>query len=215
MVSKKNPISAWQAQFANLPSVPEGFKRLPLLPHREYADADIIHVAAFLRDNPNPILAFSPDGDVIKTNPAAMRLLKRLNVEPRAILPLDHAQIVSAFLVGQRKEHTIEVTVGNSYLALNYHALPAFKLVYLYVIELTDYRQAEAELVRVASRTIALAKQTVLQLQAFRKTLPQPTGAIEAPQKVESSLSMPLTDWFVSMDGCIFASTIAMEKCGK
>ncbi|XGV95687.1 MAG: hypothetical protein ACAF41_23465 [Leptolyngbya sp. BL-A-14] len=213
MVSKKNPLSEGQAQFANLPSVPNGFKPFPLLPHREYADADIIHVAAFIRDNPNPILAFSPDGDVIRSNPAAMRLLKRLNVEPKAILPLDHPQIVSAFLAGQRKEHTIEVTVGSSYLALNYHALPAFKLVYLYVIELTDYRQAEAELMRVASKTIALAKQAVLQLQAFRKTLPQPTGAIEAPQKTESNRSMPFTDLFVSMDGCVFAS--AMETCGK
>lgn len=215
MVSKKNPNPAWQAQFANVRSLPAGFKPLSLLPHREYADADIIHVAAFIRDNPNPILAFSPDGDVIKTNPAAIRLLKRLNVEPKAILPLDHPQIVSAFLAGQRKEHTIEVTVGHSYLALNYHALPAFKLVYLYVIELTDYRQAEAELVRVASKTITLAKQAVLQLQAFRKTLPQPGGSIDAPQKAESSRPMPLTDLFISMDGCVFASAMAMEKCSE
>ncbi len=208
MVNKKNQMADWQAQFTSRSLEPMGLKALPLLNKRDYADADIIHLAAFIRDNPNPILAFSPDGDVIKTNPAAVKLLRRLQVPPGAILPADHPQIVTACLTGHRKECTIEVTVNNIYLALTYRSLPAFKLVYLYAIELTDYRQAEAELLRIASKTIDLAKQAVLQLQAFRKTLPQPIVPTVAMSQSEALHQASLTEMFVAMDGCVFASAM-------
>ena len=110
-----------------------------------YADADIIRLAAFIRNNPNPILVFSPDGEVIKTNPAAVRLLKRLQMEPLAILPKEHPQIVTACLTKQQSEYTVELTVKSTKLIVNstrmeltYHALPAFKIVYLYIIEITS-----------------------------------------------------------------------------
>ncbi len=164
-----------QTQLSNLSVESIALKQSPLLTNRSYVDADIIHLATFLRNNPNPILAFSPDGEVIKTNPAAVRLLKRLQVETKAILPADHVQIVMACLAGQYKERTSEVTVNSSYLALTYRVLPAFKLVYLYAIELTGYRQSEANLLKIASKTLELSKQTVLQLQALRQTQPQPT----------------------------------------
>ena len=157
---------------------------------------------------PTPFWCLSPDGDVIKTNPAAVRLLKRLQTEPLAILPAEHAQIVTDCLEGQRKEYTIEVAVNNIYLALTYRSLPAFKIVYLYAIELTDYRQAEAELLQVASKTIDLAKRAVLQLQALRRTLPQATAAKVMVTQAEASNRVTLDDMFVSMDGCVFASAI-------
>ncbi|PSB28148.1 hypothetical protein [Stenomitos frigidus] len=217
MVDKNDPTGARYGQFTDLPLElialdPISLEPRQLLSSHDYANADIIHLAAFIRDNPNPILVFSPDGAVIKTNPAAVRLLKRLQREPLALLPAEHAQIVTACLADQRKDHTIEVTVNNIYLALTYHALPAFKMVYLYAIELTDYRQAEVELLQVASKTIDLAKQAVLQLQAFRKTLPQPTVPTLEASHVEASKQVTLTDLFVSMDGCVFASAIGGKE---
>ncbi|MBW4469114.1 MAG: hypothetical protein KME45_01780 [Stenomitos rutilans HA7619-LM2] len=207
MVNKKAQIADWQAPFFDRSATPTGLTSHSFLNRRDYADADIIRLAAFIRDNPNPILAFNPDGDVIKTNPAAVRLLKRLHVEPGAILPAEHPHIVAACLTGQQKEHTIEVMVNNHMLSLTYHSLSAFKLVYLYVIELTDYRQAEAELLRIASKTVDMAKQAILQLQAFREALPQPTGLISATPHAEMiNLHTTLAEMFVSMDGCVFAS---------
>ena len=177
---------------------------------RDYVDADIIHLGAFIRNNPNPILVFSPDGVVIKTNPAAVRLLKRLQTEPPEILPAEHLQIVAACLERKLDEYTIEVSVNHVYLALTYRSLSAFKLVYLYAIELTDYRQAEAELLQVASKTIDLAKQAVSQLQAFRKTFPQST-VVKASQ-AETLNQVNSIDIFVSMDGCVFASTVGGKE---
>lgn len=212
MVSKKNPMADDPAQIAAYMPKVTGLQPRPLLTNRDYADADIIHLSAFIRDNPNPIVAFSPDGGVLKTNPAAARLLKRLSVEPAAILPADHVQIVTACLKGQRKEYTIEVTVNASYLALTYHVLPAFNLVYLYAIELTDYRQAETELLRIALNTIDLAKQAVSHLQAFRQILPQSTVPIVAALQAEATTpSASLADLFVSMDGCVFGSVERFE----
>lgn len=212
MVNKKAQIAGWQSPFSDQPMMPAGLKAHSFLNKRDYADADIIRLSAFIRDNPNPILAFSPDGAVIKTNPAAVRLLKRLHVEPSAILPAEHPQIVAACLTGQQQDHTIEVTVNNHMLALTYHSLPAFKLVYLYVIELTDYRQAEAELLRIAAKTVDLAKQAVLQLQAFRSALPQATLPAEAVSQADLSNAYTcLADLFVSMDGCVFASAVGSK----
>lgn len=208
MVDKNNPRAAQHAQFAKLSSKSIGLEPHQHLASREYADASIIQLAAFLRDNPNPILVFNPEGAVIKTNPAAVRLLKRLQVEPLALLPAEHPQIVTACLEGQRQEYTIEVTVNNLYLALTYRSLPAFAIVYLYAIELTDYRRSEAELLKTALKTIDLTKQAVLQLQTLHKSLPQitvPTAATS--HEVITRNHAPLTEMFVSMDGCLFAST--------
>lgn len=213
MVDTNDPAGVRHGQFIDLPLESIALKSYHRLSKHDYADADIIHLAAFIRDNPNPILVFSPDGAVIKTNPAAVRLLKRLRMDALAILPAEHPQIVTACLAGQRKEYTIEIAINNIYLALTYRSLPAFKIVYLYAIELTDYRQAEAELLRIASKTIDLAKQAVLQLQAFRNTLPQPTVAA-APQ-AETLHRVNLTEMFVSMDGCMFASAVGSGKCGE
>ena len=217
MVDKSNPAGVRYGQFIDLPLDAIALEpSQPLLrralANRDYADADIIHLGTFIRNNPNPILVFSPTGEVIKTNPAAVRLLKHLQTEPLALLPAEHGQIVTDCLEGKRQEYTIEVVVNNIYLALTYRSLPAFKLVYLYAIELTDYRQAEAELLQVASKTIDLAKRAVLQLQILRQTLPKPAMtevAAETEAVPRANLTkMFVSEMFVSMDGCVFASAI-------
>ncbi|MBD2035292.1 hypothetical protein H6F76_09665 [Leptolyngbya sp. FACHB-321] len=200
MVEKNNQTAAYQAHFVELLSSSTSLKTRQHLTSRRYADAGIIQLAAFLRDNPNPILVFNPEGAVIKVNPTAVKLLKRLQVEALAILPPEHLQIVKACLEREGHEHTIEVTVNSSILALTYRSLLAFKIVYLYAIELTDYRRSEAELLRIAAKTIDLAKQAVVQVQALRKTLPKATVKPAAAHQGD------VTNMFVSMDGCVFES---------
>ncbi|HEY9654382.1 MAG TPA: PAS domain-containing protein [Crinalium sp.] len=200
MVDKNNLTAAYQAHFSKLLSSSASLESRQYLMSREYADAGIIQLAAFLRDNPNPILVFNPEGAVIKINPTAVKLLKRLQVEALALLPPDHPQIVKACLEREGHEHTIEVTVNSSILALTYRSLLAFKIVYLYAIELTDYRRSEAELLRIAAKTIDLAKDAVVQVQALRKTLPKAT------MKTAATHQGDVTNMFVSMDGCVFES---------
>ncbi|UBF26792.1 hypothetical protein K9N68_02010 [Kovacikia minuta CCNUW1] len=167
--------------------------------NHDYADADILHLSTFFRNNPNPILIFSPTGDVVKANPAAERLLKRIQIQETDLLPADHRQIVAACLEGRLKEHAVEVTVNDRVFALTYHSLSSFRMVYLYAIEITEYRRAEADLLRIASNTVALAKLAVSRLQAFRTTLPQPAHP-PSPQDA-------FADLFVAMDGCVFSAS--------
>ncbi|QZZ19387.1 hypothetical protein J5X98_18660 [Leptothermofonsia sichuanensis E412] len=167
--------------------------------NHDYAEADILRLSTFFRSNPNPILVFSPDGNVVKTNPAAVRMLKRLHMGELDLLPEDHAQIVQSCLDGRMREYAIEVNTHNRVFALTYHPLPAFKLVYLYAIEITEFRRAEEDLLRMVASTLTLAKQAVLRLQAFRKTPPQSVK----PSHQQTDLS----EMFVAMDGCVFTSS--------
>ncbi|MGA7933554.1 MAG: hypothetical protein WCA35_08405 [Kovacikia sp.] len=172
--------------------------------NRDYADADILRLAAFFRDNPNPILVFTPVGDIVKVNPPAERLLRRLPIPATELLPENHRQIVQACLAGQLKEHGVEVSINNHVFALTYHPLPSFGMVYLYVIEITDYRRAEADLLQVAANTVALAKLAISQLQAFRTTLPKPAQRRRPADA--------FADLFVAMDGCVFSASPGQKE---
>jgi len=166
---------------------------LPQSQAGEYAAADIIRLSLFFKQNVNPILVFDAGTTLVKTNPAADRLFRRLPLPAAEILPADHPQIIQSCLRGRFKEYAVEVTVQSHILALTYHPLPSFGLVYVYVIDLTDYRHAEAELVRVATHTLALAKTAILTLQQFRRSR---TARCHPP------VTSP--DLFVAMDGSVF-----------
>ncbi|MCL6433544.1 MAG: hypothetical protein K6T90_04880 [Leptolyngbyaceae cyanobacterium HOT.MB2.61] len=185
-------------QFEESPllSVPTGRYQSQL--HHDYADADILRLATFFRSNPNPILVFSPDGNILKTNPAAEKLIKRLQIQESDLLPVDHVQIVQACLGGQMHEYGVEVTTHDHVFALTYHPLPAFKLVYLYAIEITEFKRAEEDLLQIVANTLAMTKQAVSQLRTFRKAQFKPTPRSQ-PQE-------PSTEMFVAMDGCVFVS---------
>jgi hypothetical protein len=177
------------------------------VPHRhqhrlnhDYAEADILRLSAFFRSNPNPILVCSPDGEVIKVNPAAERLLRRLHLTETDLLPANHCQIVTACLEGSLREYGVEVATDRHTFALTYHPMPAFKLVYVYAIDITAYKLAEADLLQIATRTLTLAQQAVSHLQSFRQTRQQ-SGVKPTP-------TSQAQDFFVAMDGCAFGGDI-------
>jgi hypothetical protein len=170
----------------------------PLFKH-DYADADILHLSAFIRNNPNPILVFSPDGDIVKANPSAGRLLRRLQIQEVDLLPADHRQIIKACLEGRLQDHGVEIAVSDRIFALTYHSLSSFRMVYLYAIEITEYRRAEADLLQIAANTVALAKLAVSRLQSFRNKLPKPAKQIQQQDT--------FADLFIAMDGCVFSAS--------
>jgi len=165
-------------------------------------DAEQFRLSTFLQDNANPVLVFSPAGTVIKVNLAARQLLRQLELRPEALLPRDHNAIVQARLEGEQAQYTVEVYVKERILALTYSAMPAFGIVYLYALDLTEHRKAEDELLRVASNTIALAKRALNELQTFRQSAP---AAIEWKFIPDSPETDAVDDLFVAMDGCIFS----------
>jgi hypothetical protein len=195
MVNKNNPNTSGEGLWEDSPVFPAPDLPQPRFQH-DYADADILKLSTFVRSNPNPILVFSPEGHVVKANPAAERLLKRLAIAESDLLPEEHQQIVWECLEGRLREYGIEVSVKNHIFALTYHPLPAFRLVYAYAIETTEYYQAEAELLRIANHTLSLAKQAVHRLQSFRASF---------PRQVPMRRSNALDGFFIAMDGCIFS----------
>ncbi len=168
-----------------------------------YADADIIRLSLFLRSNPLPILVCSPDGVVIRHNPAALKLLKHLNISESEILPLNHAQLVQDCLEAPLQQLTIERAVCDRVFAITYNPVSSFSLVYLYVVEITDYRHAEEEFLRLARNTTDTVKSAVLRLRTL-----QPLEFLkQTPSSREHSGCKALASdskWFATMDGCVY-----------
>lgn len=177
--------------------------------HRDYEEADIIRLSAFFRNNPVPILVFSPEGSIIRVNPAANRLLKRLNIPEANLLPTNHNRIVDDCVQGYCREQSVEVTIANRTFALTYHALTSYRMVYLYAIDITDYRRAEDEFLQIASNTLDLVKLAVLRLHSLRRPPQRESGCASVPTVPQRSgwvPQAPATELFVAMDGCVFSS---------
>jgi hypothetical protein len=178
----------------------------------DYAEAEILRLFIFFRTNPNPLMVFSPTGEVIKVNPAAERLLNRWQIEQSDLLPEAHLQIVRSCLAGQR-EYRVEVAVKQRVFALTYHALPSFKLTYLYVLDITEYRQAEEEFLLVANSTIERIKRAVMQIQGFQRSLPKRVGWRQVLLGADCLEHRPsMADLFVAMDGCAFSTSLEPTK---
>lgn len=118
--------------------------------NRPYSEADILRLATFIRANPYPILVFNPSGELIKANPAAERWFKRLQITQTDVLPANHAQVVQGCLSGELREPSIEVIADRYTVSLTYHAIVAFKLVYVYAIDITKSWQTEAPWVQMS-----------------------------------------------------------------
>lgn len=102
----------------------------------DYAGASIIHLAAFLRDNPSPILLCDADGAIVKANPAAQRLLKRYQISTAHLLPPNHVAILQFCLEGGEDPAVVRV-VENRTFHLTYQSIAQFPLVSLYITEVT------------------------------------------------------------------------------
>ncbi len=107
--------------------------------------ADLLRLSVFFRNNPVPILVCSPDGEVIKLNPAAEKMVRRqVGLRETELLPTNHQGLVQACLAGEIKEYTVAHVIGGDrksqrVFAITYNAVPSFKLVYLYIVDITEY----------------------------------------------------------------------------
>jgi hypothetical protein len=206
MVIKKSQPAANQAGFP-----PWSFPSASQTPseRNSYAEADLLRLSVFFRNNPVPIFVCSPDGDVIKRNPAAEKMLRQqLGLREAELLPANHVGLVQACLLGDIKEWTVEHVVGDrnsrQIFAITYHAVPSFKLVYLYIVDITEYRRAESDFLQVAANTLDVVKLAVLKLRSRQQSQPQhwrwhwglQDFAIEQPQSL----------MFVTMDGGVHAN---------
>jgi diguanylate cyclase (GGDEF)-like protein/PAS domain S-box-containing protein len=116
---------------------------------RVRAEEENLRLAAFPRESPNPILECAPDGRVLYTNPAGLRLAAELGVPgPEWILPPDHAERVAR--CGESAGAGVEVRVAGRVLAWTYHAQPRLGTVHLFGEEATERRRVQEQLVHDA-----------------------------------------------------------------
>ena len=120
----------------------------------EQSQVDNRRLAAFPRENPNPIVAFDQDGAALFENPAFRRLLGELRSDrPDSALPPDHPALLWQAFSGA-SGGTREYGVGQRYFQAEYHHPGHSGEVFVYLRELTDQRQAEIRLRHEQSRAL-------------------------------------------------------------
>jgi diguanylate cyclase (GGDEF)-like protein/PAS domain S-box-containing protein len=118
---------------------------------RRRVEEEILRLAAFPRNNPNPILECAADAGPVYVNPAAERLLRELGfAEPGGFLPPAHAELVRACLDGGEGARDVEVRVGARVFSWTYQPdLPA-ETVHLFAEEVTERKRVEERLLHDA-----------------------------------------------------------------
>jgi diguanylate cyclase (GGDEF)-like protein len=118
---------------------------------RRRAEEQSLRLAAFARENPNPIFELTPDGSVVWVNAAGQRLVAELGVEaPALALPPEHLELLGQAHAQGSSIRGREVRVGARVLAWSYHPQPSLGTVHLFGEEVTDRKQVEDRLLHDA-----------------------------------------------------------------
>ncbi|MET0006167.1 MAG: hypothetical protein ABW087_21430 [Candidatus Thiodiazotropha sp.] len=105
-----------------------------------------MQLAAYPRENPNPIIAFDLNGKLTFKNPALRRLLVRLNItDPISILPDSHKMFIDRLANGERQIYG-EKKIGEIHMLAHYQMIDVADEVYVYIQDITAQRKAEKEL---------------------------------------------------------------------
>jgi len=107
---------------------------------------EIIRLASFPRENPNPVLAADSSGAITYLNQSAEALLEKLQIRVEAFLPPDHGHIVEACLASDRSRLGIELQVGDDFFEWNYHPLTEQGIVHIYAKDITARKKLEEQL---------------------------------------------------------------------
>ena len=118
---------------------------------RRLAGEENLRLAAFVRENPNPIFECAPDGDVLWANAAGERLRAQAGaLSEAALLPADHARLVRQAAESRASVRDHEARVGSRVFAWTYHPQPALGTVHLFGEEVTERKRVEERLIHDA-----------------------------------------------------------------
>jgi diguanylate cyclase (GGDEF)-like protein/PAS domain S-box-containing protein len=118
---------------------------------RRRAEEENLRLAAFARENPNPIFECDGEARVLWANAAGERVVRELGVDaPEWLLPHDHARLVREAAAGGGGARGQEARVGGRVFAWAYHAQPALGTVHLFGEEVTERKRVEDRLLHDA-----------------------------------------------------------------
>jgi Amt family ammonium transporter len=103
-------------------------------------------LAAYPRENPNPIIAFNSDGEITFKNPALKKLMGKLGIDnPINMLPASHEVFLQRLIDG---EHQVlgENEISQMHLLAHYQMIDVTDEVFIYIEDITAQRIAEKAL---------------------------------------------------------------------
>ncbi|MHC4444254.1 MAG: PAS domain S-box protein [Planctomycetota bacterium] len=119
--------------------------------NRKRAEEAVERMAAFLRENPEPVIALDSKGKVIHSNPGVHTLLASLEgpkEDISVILPHRVSDIVAGCLRTGAGRRMVEVNVGGKVLSWSFHPLASEDVVHAYGRDITDRKKAEEALLQ-------------------------------------------------------------------
>ena len=114
---------------------------------RKRAETEIERLAAFPRNNPNPVLAFASDGELIYFNDAAQAMAYTLRKEhPKDILPLNIAAMVKMCLATGESSLRLENTLAGRTLSWSFYPIQSNQVAHVYAEDVTERLELESRL---------------------------------------------------------------------
>ncbi|SKA70996.1 diguanylate cyclase (GGDEF) domain-containing protein [Paucidesulfovibrio gracilis DSM 16080] len=107
---------------------------------------EIERLAAFPRENPNPLFSMDAAGKALYQNPAAKTALEELHIEREELLPPNHVDIVHTVLNTRSSRLDVESRPGDRIYSWAYHPVPDQEQVYVYGMDITLRRRMEEQL---------------------------------------------------------------------
>ncbi|MBT2988157.1 MAG: EAL domain-containing protein [Candidatus Thiodiazotropha sp. (ex Ctena orbiculata)] len=112
----------------------------------KYTESRNVQLAAFPRENPNPIIAFDLNGKITFRNPAFTKLMRRFDeVDPICVLPENHPGSLERLANGERQVFG-EKKIGDVNLLAHYQMIDVADEAYVYIQDITAQRSAEKAL---------------------------------------------------------------------
>ncbi len=114
---------------------------------RRATEAENAKLAAFVQQNPNPVLEFNVDGEMTYYNDATRSLMVSL-VKARAtdLLPENFSESVQNCLRSEMNVLDVQVAVNGRTLSWSYFPIPAIQRVHAYAVDVTEKLNLEAQL---------------------------------------------------------------------
>ncbi len=110
-------------------------------------EEDIALLAAFPREDPNPVVAVNQGGEPGYANPAALRLLHGAGLDDVAgLLPGRYREIVAACLASGQNRLDVESSAGGRVFSWTFHPLRGMGLVHLHAVDITARKRMEQQL---------------------------------------------------------------------
>lgn len=178
----------WDFSSAPLGQLPDG-RRLVIsmaldITEQQQAEEEIVRLAKFPSENPNPILRITENGILLYANAASQSMLKEWNCSADQPVPEQWYNIVMD-VVKSGKNERIELEYDNRLYAFMVVPVAQGGYVTLYGRDITERRSAELELQKAHSQLEARIKERTMQLQRVVADLQnEVTERIRAEEKI-------------------------------